>query len=297
MATPPRRTCRSRSSSSANPARNTPSAPPPPSKARSPTPARLAHATGGATLGANATAKLEVTDAEAPAAGVLNLTSRRFYGTDGGSAVISVRRDGGTTGSVSVNYATSSTLPAVGANQAAIGAGVAGTHYTASSGTLTWADGDSAEKTFTVPLPTTGITNGALNVAVNLSAPTNSAVLGTVASALLTIQNKASTVYDINDNIDGSTYRVSLPPGTAPIRGILFWWPGTAGDDRHFTTDPNFRKIADQWRFAVVSPKGNYDSSPNSVQFSSPSSASFLTVFRRSPRPPAVRKSSTRPSF
>lgn len=232
--------------------------------------ARITNVIGGATLGGNATAKLEVTDAEAPAAGVLNLTARRFYGTDGGSAVISVRRDGGTTGSVSVNYATSSTLPAVGANQAAIGAGVASTHYTTTTGTLTWADGDSAVKTFTVPLPATGNTNGALNVAVNLSAPTNSAVLGTVASALLTIQNKASTVYDINDNTDGSTYRVSLPPGTDPVRGILFWWPGTNGDDRHFTTDPNFRKIADQWRFAIVSPKGNYDSSPNAVQFSQP---------------------------
>ncbi len=232
--------------------------------------ARLANLTGGATLGTNAVSKLEITDAEAPAAGVLNFTSRRFYGADGGSAIISVRRDGGTTGSVSVNYATSSTLPAVGSNQAAIGPGQAGTHYTATTGTLTWAAGDSAVKTFTVPLSAAGITNGALNVAVNLSAPTNSAVLGTVASALLTIQNKASTVYDINDNTDGSTYRVSLPPGTEPIRGILFWWPGTAGDDRHFTTDPNFRKIADQWRFAVVSPKGNYDSTPNSVQFSQP---------------------------
>jgi hypothetical protein len=232
--------------------------------------ARLTNLTGGATLGTNAVSKLEITDAEAPAAGVLNFTSRRFYGADGGSAVISVRRDGGTTGSVSVNYATSSTLPAVGASQAAIGPGQAGTHYTATTGTLTWADGDSAVKTFTVPLSAAGITNGALNVAVNLSAPTNSAVLGAVASALLTIQNKASTVYDINDNIDGSTYRVSLPPGTDPVRGILFWWPGTAGDDRHFTTDPNFRKIADLWRFAIVSPKGNYDSYPSSVQFSQP---------------------------
>ena len=232
--------------------------------------ARLANLTGGATLGTNAVSRLEITDAEAPAAGVLNLTSRRFYGADGGSAVISVRRDGGNTGSVSVNYTTSSTLPAIGANQASIGAGVAGTNYTATSGTLTWAAGDGAVKTFTIPLPATGYTNGALNVAINLSAPTNGAVLGTVPSSLLTIQNKASVVYNINDNIDGSTYRVSLPPGTDPIRGILFWWPGTGGDDRHFTTDPNFRKIADQWRFAVVSPKGNYDSTPNSVQFSQP---------------------------
>ena len=232
--------------------------------------ARLTSVTGGATLGSNATAKLEITDAEGPTAGVLNLSSRRFYGTDGGSAVISVRRDGGSTGSVSVNYATSSTLAAIGANQAAIGAGVAGTNYTTTTGTLTWTAGDNAVKTFSIPLPATGNTNGTMNVAVNLSSPTNSAVIGTTSSALLTIQNKASTVYNINDNTDGSTYRVSLPPGTDPVRGILFWWPGTNGDDRHFTTDPNFRKIADLWRFAVVSPKGNYDCAPNRTVFPQP---------------------------
>ena len=238
--------------------------------------ARLVNVSGGATLGTNATARLEILDAEAPAAGVLNLSSRRYYGADGGSAVITVRRDGGTTGSVSVNYATSSTLPAITSNQQLIGAGVAGTHYTITSGLLTWADGDSAVKTFTIPLPATGSTNGPLNVAINLSFPTNSAVLGTVSSALLTIQNQASTVYDINDNIDGSTYRVSLPSGTAPVRGVLFWFPGTAGDDRHFTTDPNFRKIADQWRFAIASPKGNYASGPNRFEFPYPQLAFFF---------------------
>lgn len=72
---------------------------------------RLVTVTGGAALGATDTTRLEITDAEAPAAGVLNLTSRRFYGENGGSALISVRRDGGIIGSASVNYATSSTLP------------------------------------------------------------------------------------------------------------------------------------------------------------------------------------------
>jgi len=238
--------------------------------------ARLVSPSAGGTLGANSTAKLEITDAQAPAAGVLNLTSRRFYGADGGSALISVRRDGGTTGNVSVNYTTSSTLPAVAQFQASIGAGVAGTHYTTTSGTLTWAAGDAAVKTFSVPLPATGNVNGALNVAINLSAPTSSAVLGTVPSALLTIQNQGSTVYDINDNTEPSTYRVSLPPGPGPVRGILFWWPGTAGDDRHFTTDPNFRKIADQWRFAIASPRSNYDGSPQNVAFPQPSLGFFF---------------------
>jgi len=232
--------------------------------------ARLVSPTGGATLGNYVTAKLEISDAEAPAAGVVNLASLRFYGTDGASAIITVRRDGGSTGEVTVNYATSSTLPAIGSNQQLIGAGVSGTHYTATSGTLTWAAGETAAKTFTVTLPATGSANGPLNVALNLSSPSNGAVLGTALAALLTIQNRASTVYDINDNIDGSTFRVSLPSGSDPIRGVLFWWPGSAGDDRHFTPDPNFRKIADLWRFAIASPRGNYDSKPTRFEFPYP---------------------------
>lgn len=232
--------------------------------------ARLANLTGGATLGTNASARLKILDAEAPAAGVFNFSARRFHGPDGGSVVVSVRRDGGSAGAVSVTYATNSTLPAVGGNQHLIGAGVSGTHYTAASGTLSWAADDTAAKTFTVTLPATGSTNGPLNVALNLSSPAGGAVLGTASSALLTIQNTASTVFDINDNIDGSTFRVSLPPGDGLVRGVLFWWPGTGGDDRHFTTDPNFRKIADLWGFAIASPRGNYDSTPNRYEFPQP---------------------------
>lgn len=238
--------------------------------------ARLTNITGGATRGANATSRLEITDAEGPAAGVINLISRRFYGADGGTATISVRRDGGSTSSVSVNYATSSTLPAVTSNQQSISAGVEGTNYLSASGTLTWAAGDNTVKTFTVTLPTTGNTNGSMNVAINLSTPTNGSELGTVSSSLLTIQNKGSTVYNINDNLDGSTYRLTLPAGKAPIRGVLFWFPGTGGDDRPFTTDPNFRKIADQWRFAIASPNKNYDSKPNRFVFPQPQLAFFF---------------------
>jgi hypothetical protein len=250
---------------------------------------RLVTVTGGATIGANGSARLEITDAEAPAAGVINFGSPRFYGENGGSAVISVRRDGGTTGSVSVNYSTSSSLPPLVSTtaQEAITAGTAGTHYTNTAGTLTWAAGDNSEKTFTIPLPasnyTGGTAGGTLHVAVNLRSPTNGAAIGAVRgsrtettsgpliqTALLTIQNKAATLYNINDNVDGSTYRVSLPPGPGPVRGILFWWPGTNGDDRGVTTDPNFRRIADLWGFAIASPKFNYQPTPNRFEFSQP---------------------------
>ena len=233
--------------------------------------ARLANVIGGAALRPDAVSWLEIADAQGPVAGIANLSARRFYGADGGAgAVNSVRRDGGATGGISVNYATSSTLPPLSPNGAVISAGVAGVNYISASGTLTWAAGDSAVKAFIVPLLSVGNSNGTMNVAVNLSSPSGGAVVGTVPFALLAIQNRASTVYNINDATDLSTYRVSLPADSDPVRGILFWFPGTGGGDRHFTTDSNFRKSADQWRFAIVSPKGNSHVAPNQIAFPEP---------------------------
>lgn len=57
---------------------------------------------------------------------------------ESGTATITVERNGSTAGAVSVDYATSD------------GTATAGSDYAATSGTLNWADGDSASKTFTV---------------------------------------------------------------------------------------------------------------------------------------------------
>jgi hypothetical protein len=88
---------------------------------------------------------------------------------DSGSATLSVTRTGGSVGPVSVNYAT------------ADGTAVAGTDYTATSGMLTWLDGDTTAKTITIPLlnnPTiaaskdfTVILSGAVNGSVGRLRP------------------------------------------------------------------------------------------------------------------------------
>ena len=59
---------------------------------------------------------------------------------DGGAVTVTVTRTEGKTGAQSFLYAT------------ADGTAVAGVDYTAASGTLAWADGEDAAKTFTVPL-------------------------------------------------------------------------------------------------------------------------------------------------
>jgi len=59
---------------------------------------------------------------------------------DVGNVTISVTRTGGSSGAASVNYATSD------------GTAVQPGDYTSASGTLNWADGDAADKTFTVTI-------------------------------------------------------------------------------------------------------------------------------------------------
>lgn len=67
------------------------------------------------------------------------------------------------------------------------GTAIAGSDYTAASGTLTWASGDAADKTFAVPIINNNLveTTEALNL--TLSNPTGDATLGAQATAVLTI--------------------------------------------------------------------------------------------------------------
>ena len=73
--------------------------------------------------------------------GSIVLSSATYAVTENGvSATITAIRSGGSDGAVGVDYAT------------ADGTAVAGAYYTAASGTLSWADGDTADKTFTVTI-------------------------------------------------------------------------------------------------------------------------------------------------
>ena len=74
-----------------------------------------------------------------------------------GSAVIAVTRFGGLSGVASVNYATHDSTA------------LAGPHYTATSGTLTWSDGETGEKTITVPIMNTATQQPPCQFKVSLS--------------------------------------------------------------------------------------------------------------------------------
>ena len=135
----------------------------------------LGTVTGGATLGTPNAAVLTIVDDDFPA-GTLQFSAAAYNVSElGVTATITATRTGGSSGVVGVDYATSN------------GTATAGADYTAASGTLSWPNGDTLDKTFTVDITDDGAVEGDETVDLALSAPTGGATLGTPATAVLTI--------------------------------------------------------------------------------------------------------------
>ena len=107
--------------------------------------------------------------------GKLQFSSVTYGGNEGTTATVTVTRTGGIDGAVSVDYATSD------------GTATAGSDYTAASGTLSWADGESDSKTFNVSLLTDGVIDANETVNLTLSNVTGGATIGANNPAVLTI--------------------------------------------------------------------------------------------------------------
>jgi hypothetical protein len=113
--------------------------------------------------------------------GTIQFTSASFGGGEGTTATITVSRTAGNGGALGVTYATSN--------------GTAGAaDYTSSSGTLSWIDGDSADKSFTVALASDAVVDGGETVMLTLSLPTGGATIGGTNPATLTIADGPGTV-------------------------------------------------------------------------------------------------------
>jgi hypothetical protein len=96
--------------------------------------------------------------------------------SSGGFATITVKRVGGTNGAVQVAYGT-----------VAGGTAVAGTDYTDVSGVLNWTNGESAVKTFTVPIQNNSLVQTDVTVNLALNSPSSGAALDVPDTAVLTI--------------------------------------------------------------------------------------------------------------
>jgi CSLREA domain-containing protein len=118
----------------------------------------------------------------------------------GGNATVTVTKNGATDFTTSVHYATSD------------GSATAPADYTATSGDLTFAPGDTS-MTFTVPIINDTFFEGDESFSVSLSAPSN-ATLGTPSSATVTInENDPAPVLQFSS----ATYGVGEAAGTVTI--------------------------------------------------------------------------------
>jgi subtilisin family serine protease len=126
----------------------------------------------------------ETTQSSCPVLSTLQLSSATYsIRENGGQASITVTRRESSNGAISVDYATSDDTA------------TAGSDYTATSGTLNWADGEMANKTFTININDDSQEEDNETVIVSLNNATGGAVLGVPDTAVLTIRdNDLSTV-------------------------------------------------------------------------------------------------------
>ena len=136
----------------------------------------LSNVTGGASLGSPATASVTITeDDPPPPAGSLQFSAAGFSVAENGASVpITVTRTGGSAEAVAVDYAS------------ADGSATAGSDYTATAGTLSYADGVTSQS-FSVAILNDTLFEGNEGFNLNLSNVTGGASLGSPATASVTI--------------------------------------------------------------------------------------------------------------
>ena len=134
------------------------------------TPVVITHTTSGRTSNTN-----PLTVNTAPLYGSLSFGSATYsVSENGGTVIITVNRTGGSDGTVTVDYQTSD------------GTAIDGSDYTATSGTLTFSEGETS-KTFIIIIKDDTQYEGKETVNLTLSSPTGGAMLGEPSSAVLTI--------------------------------------------------------------------------------------------------------------
>jgi len=145
----------------------------------------LSSPTGGSTLGSSSTANITIVNQSSP--GEISLSSSSYTVAEGGQVTVSINRSNGSSGAVSVSYAT------------ADGTALAGQDYTEASGTLNWTDGDSDAKTFVISALTDTLIENNEILNLSLSNIVGSAQLGSPLTATITIGNTTATLENIEN--------------------------------------------------------------------------------------------------
>ena len=181
----------------------------------------LSNAQGGASIGMPNLATLTIQDDDPPPMnGSLQFTTAMsMVNENAGTATITVSRMGGTTGMVSVDYATMD------------GTATAGSDYVMTSGTLTWADADGADKSFMVMITDDATDEPDETITLMLSNAQGGASIGMPNLATLTIQDDdpppmngslqfTTAMSMVNENAGTATITVSRMGGTAGMVSV-----------------------------------------------------------------------------
>ncbi|MDH4275992.1 MAG: PKD domain-containing protein [Gammaproteobacteria bacterium] len=159
----------------------------------------LSNAIGGATSD-TAVTTLTINDNDGP--GMISLSATTYSIAENAAiATITVTRTNGSVGVVSVDFSTSD------------GTATAGSDYTATSGTVSWADGDSASKTFTISVLDDTVYEADETINIGLTNGLGASV-GTASATLTVVENETvnhapGTVVlisptDNSSNVDGT---------------------------------------------------------------------------------------------
>jgi hypothetical protein len=201
----------------------------------------LSNPQGGGGLTAPTTAILTIVDDDTTTPGALALSSAGYdVAEDSGPATITVNRTGGSSGTVSVNYAVNGS------------SAISGTDFTPTAATLTFGPGE-VTKTFSVPIIDDSLDESDETASIVLSSPTGGATLGSPSTATLTIIDDDTLVSVPSDiTLD---YKPRKDKFTAHV-----FFPGGASADEAAACKPNrvvvLRKFGSFLRSATTGPNG-----------------------------------------
>jgi uncharacterized repeat protein (TIGR01451 family)/uncharacterized delta-60 repeat protein len=153
----------------------------------------------GSVLVAPSQATLTIIDVETAPGQFVYAATNFYVAENAGSALVTVIRTNGHSGIVQVNFATSN------------GSALAGTDYVPTNGVLTFPDGVTVAS-FTVPIIDNTVVQNPRSFNVTLSNPTGGAIIGSVATELVTILDN-----DIGISLSTPTFTVDEGNGTATI--------------------------------------------------------------------------------
>ncbi|MDM8559435.1 Calx-beta domain-containing protein [Candidatus Parabeggiatoa sp. HSG14] len=163
--------------------------------------------TGEATLGNPAQATLTITDNdEAGVAGVLQFSTSSYSIKEGdGTLNIIATRTDGNSGEVSVQHTTTSASTANSSD------------YTGGSGTLTWADGDSSNKSLILNITDDEEVEKPETIQLTLMTPTGEAALGSPSQTTITITDNDVAIEEKPEPITTPEPVITSNPVVIPV--------------------------------------------------------------------------------